>query len=158
MWLRLWDNELIFTIFYGDTMSEKLMSKYRPIVDSSGVFNLVSISCVKHHPQQFIVTRGNFRSVYASDRLNSERKKSSLDRFRCSYPGCKQSLIDDTSQQVLFLRLTRNVTCSEAKSVLGKIADAVDETDGLVGFHFLHSNTYDSVNDRHNSSLGHEAK
>jgi hypothetical protein len=142
----------------GKIMSEKLMSKYQPIVDSSGVFNLVSISSVNRHPQQFIVTRGNFGSVYAGDTLNSKRKKSSLDRFRCSYPGFKQSLLDDTSQQVLFLRLTRNVTCSEAKSVLEKIADAVDETDGLVGFHFLHSDNYDSFNDRHNSSLGHEAK
>ena len=51
------------------------------------------------------------------------------------------------SYQVLFLRLTRNVTCSEAKSVLGKIADAVDETDGLVGFQFLRSDAIDSVND-----------
>lgn len=139
-------------------MSEKLMSKYRPIVDSSGVFNLVSISLVNHHSQKFIITRGNFGSGYADDMLNSKRKESSLDRFRCSYPGCKQSLLDNTSQQILFLRLTRNVTCSEAKSVLGKIADAVDETDGLVGFHFLHSDNYDSVNDRHNASLGHEAK
>jgi hypothetical protein len=141
-----------------DSMSEKLMSKYQPIVDSSGVFNLVSICSVSHHPQQFIITRGNFGSVYAGDMLNSKRKESSLDRFRCSCSGRRQSLLDDTSQQVLFLRLTRNVTCSEAKSVLGKIADAVDETDGLVGFHFLHSDTFESVNDRHNSSLGHEAK
>lgn len=130
-------------------MSEKLMCKYRPIVDNSCVFNLVSISSVKHHPQQFIITRGNLGSVYASDMLNSKKKESSFDRFRCSYPGCKQSLLDDTSQQVLFLRLTRNVTCSEAKSVLGKIADAVDETDGLVGFHFLHSDPFESVNDLH---------
>ena len=139
-------------------MSEKLMSKYRQIVDSSGVFNLVSISSVNRHPHQYIVTRGNLSSVYASDTPNSKRKKSSLDRFRCSYPGCKQSLIEDTSQQVLFLRLSRNVTCSEAKSVLGKIADAVDETDGLVGFHFLHSNAFESVNDLDNSSICHEVK
>ena len=158
MWLRLWDNELTFTYLMGNIMSEKLMSKYRPIVDSSGVFNLVSVSLVKHHPQQFIITRGNFGSVYASDMLNSKRKKSSLDRFRCSNPGCRQSLLDGTSQQVLFLRLTRNVTCSEAKSVLGKIADAVDETDGLVGFHFLHSNAFESVNDLDNSSICHEVK
>ena len=134
-------------LFDGGFMSEKLMSKFRPIVDSSGVFNLVSVSLVNHHSQQFIITRGNFDSVYAGNILSSKRKESSLDRFRCSYPGCKQSLLDDTSQQVLFLRLTRNVTCSEAKSVLGKIADAVDETDGLVGFHFLRSDTIDSVND-----------
>jgi hypothetical protein len=129
-------------------MSEKLMSKYRPIVDSSGVFNLVSISSVHHNPQQFIVTRGSLSSVYASDTLNSKRKESSLGRFRCSYPGNRQSLLDDKSQQVLFLRLTRNITCSEAKYVLGKIADAVDETDGLVGFHFLHTDNFESVNDR----------
>jgi hypothetical protein len=142
----------------GDIMSEKLMNKYRPIVDSSGVFNLVSISSASRHPQQFIVTRGNLSSVYAGDTLNSKRKKSSLDRFRCSYPDCRQSLPEDTSQQVLFLRLTRNVTCSEAKSVLGKIADAVDETDGLVGFHFLHSNAFESVNELDNSSICHEVK
>ena len=130
-------------------MSEKLMSKYRPIVDSSGVFNLVSISSVKRHPQQFIITRGNLGSVYASDMLAPKRKEGSVNRFRCSYPGCKQSLLDDTSQQVLSLRLTRNVTCSEAKSVLGKITDAVDETDGLVGFHFLQNDTLESVNDLH---------
>ncbi len=126
-------------------MSEKLMNKYQPIVDSSGVFNLVSISSVNHHPQQFIITRGNFDSVYASDTINSKRKERSLYRFHCSFPGCRQSLLDNSSQQVLFLRLTRNVTCSEAKSVLGKIADSVDETDGLVGFHFLHNDTVDSV-------------
>ena len=130
-------------------MSEKLMTKYRPIVESSGVFNLVSISSVRHHLQQFIITRGNAGSVHASNTLNPERKEVSLDRFRCSYSGYRQLLADDTSQQVLFLRLTRNVTCREAKSVLGKIADAVDETDGLVGFHFLHSDTFESVNDLH---------
>ena len=149
MWLRLWDIELTFTFSMEDFMSEKLVSKYRPIVDSSGVFNLVSISSVKHHPQQFIVTRGNLGSVYTSDMLAQKRKESSVDRFRCSYPSCHPSLLDGTSQQVLYLRLTRNVTCSEAKSVLGKIADAVDENDGLVGFHFLHTDTFDSVNDLH---------
>ena len=127
-------------------MSEKLMSKFRPIVDSSGVFNLVSVSSANHHSQQCIIIRGKFDSACAGDMHNSKRKESSLDRFRCSYPGCKRSLPEDTSHQVLFLRLTRNVTCSEAKSVLGKIADAVDETDGLVGFHFLHSDTFASVN------------
>ena len=131
-------------LFDGDHMSEKLMSKFRPIVDSSGVFNLVSVSLANHHSQQFIVTRGSFDSVYANNILSSKRREGPLDRFRCSYPGCKQSLLDNI-QQVLFLRLTRNVTCSEAKSVLGKIADAVDETDGLVGFHFLRSDTFDSV-------------
>ena len=125
------------------------MSKYRPIVDDTGVFNLVSISSVSNHPQQFIVTRGKLSSVYASDTLNSKRQESSVDRFRCSYPGGIQSLLDDTSQQVLFLRLTRNVTCSEAKSVLGKIADAVDEIDGLVGFHFLPKDAFESVNNLH---------
>ena len=130
-------------------MSERLMSKYRQIVDSSGVFNLVSISSVKHHSQRFIITRGNLGSVYGSDMLNSIRKERPVDRFRCLYPGYKQSLLDDTSQQVLFLRLTRNVTCSEAKSVLGKIANAVDETDGLIGFHFLQCDADGSVNDLH---------
>ena len=130
-------------------MSEKLMRKYRPIVDDSCVFNLVSISSVSRHPQQFIITRGNFGTVYTGNMLNSKRKESSLDRFRCSYPGSRQLLLDGTSQQVLFLRLTRNVTCSEAKSVLWKIADAVDETDGLVGFHFLRSDIIESVNDLH---------
>lgn len=128
-------------------MSEKLMSKYQPIVDSSGVFNLVSISSVRHHPQQFIITRGNYVSVFAGDMFNSKRKESSPDRFYCSYTGNRQSLLDDTSQQVLFLRLTRNVSCSEAKSVLGKIADAVDEIDGLVGFHFLPKDAFESVID-----------
>ena len=125
-------------------MSEKLMSKFRSIVDGSGVFNLVSVSSVKHHMQQFVATRGNSDSVYASDMLTSKRKESSLDRFRCSYSGCKLSLLEDATQQVLFLRLTRNVTCREAKSVLGKIADAVDATDGLVGFHFLSSDSFES--------------
>ncbi len=128
-------------------MSEKLMSKYQPIVDGSGVFNLVSISSVRHHPQQCIITREGFSSVYADDRISSKRKEKAANRFRCSYPGCRQSLLDETPQQVLFLRLTRNITCSEAKSVLGKIADAVDETDGLVGFHFLHGDTLESVGD-----------
>ena len=128
-------------------MSEKLMSKYQPIVDGSGVFNLVSVSSVKQHPQQFIITRGHLGSVYAGGRPDSQGKERSLDRFRCSYPGCRQSLLDNSSQQVLFLRLTRDITCSEAKSVLGKIADAVDETDGLVGFHFLHGDTFEALGD-----------
>ena len=126
-------------------MSEKLMSKFQPIVDGSGVFNLVSVSQVNHHSQQFVVIRRNANSAHASNMLSLEGKERSLDRFRCSYPGGKESLLDDASQQVLFLRLTRNVTCHEAKSVLGKIADAVDETDGLVGFHFLSSDTCVSV-------------
>jgi hypothetical protein len=126
-------------------MSEKLISKFRPIVDGSGIFNLVSVSSVKHNSQQFVVTRGSSDSAYASDMLTSKMKESRNDRFRCSFLGCKPSLLDDASQQVLFLRLTRNVTCHEAKSVLGKIADAVDETDGLVGFHFLSSDTCVSV-------------
>lgn len=127
-------------------MSEKLMSKYRPIVESSGVFNLVSVSSANHHSQQFVVTRGSSDSAYGRDMLSPKKKESSLDRFRCSYPGGKRSRLEDASQQVLFLRLTRNVTCSEAKSVLGKIADAVDETDGLVGFQFLHNDTHVPVN------------
>jgi hypothetical protein len=134
-----------------DSMSEKLMSKYRPIVDSSGVFNLVSVSPVKHHPLQFIVTRGNLSSVNASKILDYENNERSPDRFRCSSIGSRQSLLDDSSRQVLFLRLTRNVTCREAKSVLGKIADAVDENDGLVGFNFLHSDASKSINGLHNS-------
>ena len=88
-------------LFDGGIMSEKLMSKFRPIVDSSGVFNLVSVRLVNHHSQQFIITRGNFDSVYAGKILSSKNKESSIDRFRCSYPGCRQSLLDDTSQQVL---------------------------------------------------------
>lgn len=127
-------------------MCEKLMSKFRSIVDSSGVFNLVAVSLVNHHSQQFVITRGNFDSAYARNMLSPERKASSLDRFRCSNPGGQQSLLDDRSQQVLFLRPTRNVTCSEAKSILGRIADAVDATDGSVGFHFLRNDTSDSVN------------
>jgi len=127
-------------------MSEKLMSKFRPIVDGSGVFHLVSVSSVKHHSHHIVVTRGNSDSASASKILTSKKKESSLDRFRCSYSGCKPSLLEDASQQVLFLRLTRNVTCREAKSVLGKIAEAVDATDGLVGFHFLSSDTCVSVN------------
>ena len=128
-------------------MSEKLMSKFQPIVDGSGVFNLVSVGQVNHHSQQFVVIRGNSNSAHASNMLSSEGKERSLGRFRCSYPGGQQSLFDDTSQKVLFLRLTRNVTCSEAKSVLGKIVDAVDDTDGSIGFHFLRSDTFDSVRD-----------
>jgi hypothetical protein len=134
-----------------DSMSEKLMSKYRPIVDSSGVFNLVSVSSVKNRPLQFIVTRGNFGSINANEIVNYENKERSSDRFRCSSIGSRQSLLDDSSQQVLFLRLTRNVTCREAKSVLGKIADAVDETDGLVGFNILHNDAPKSFNGLHNS-------
>ena len=125
-------------------MSEKLMSKFQPIVDGSGVFNLVSVSSVKHHSQQFVVTRGKSDSAYASDMPSQKRKESTLDRFRCSYSSRKKSLLDEASRQVLFLRLTRNVTYREAKSVIGKIADAVDETDGLVGFHFLSSDSFET--------------
>ena len=39
--------------------------------------------------------------------------------------------------------------CEEQRSVLGKIADAVDETDGMVGFQFLHSDTFESGIDLH---------
>jgi len=125
-------------------MSEKLMSKFRPIVDGSGVFNLVSVRLVNHHSQQFVITRGTFNSAYANNILSSKRKESSLNRFRCSYSGCKPSILEDATQQVLFLRLTRNVTCREAKSVLGQIAAAVDAADGLVGFHFLSSDSFES--------------
>ena len=118
-------------------MSEKLMSKYQPIVDGSGVFNLVSVSSARQHPQQCIITRGSFGSGYTDGRPVSKRKGNTAGRFRCAYPGSRQSLPDERPQQVLFLRLTRNITCSEAKAVLGKIADAVDETDGLVGFTLL---------------------
>lgn len=127
-------------------MSEKLMSKFQPIVDDSGVFNLVSVSSVRHQSQQFVVIRRKSDSAYASNMFSPERKEDLLDRFRCSFSGCKPSHLEDASQQVLFLRLTRNVTCREAKFVLGKIAEAVDETDGLIGFHFLHSDTCVSVN------------
>ena len=125
-------------------MSEKLMSKFRPIVDGSGVFHLVSVSSVRHHSQQFVITGGNFDSAHASDMPSPKRKESPFDRFRCSYSGCKPSLLEDATQQVLFLRLTRNVTCREAKSVLGQIAAAVDAADGLVGFHFLSSDSFES--------------
>ena len=94
-------------------------------------------------------TRGNLGSGYADDRPASKRKENTVGRFRCANPGSRQSLLDERPQQVLFLRLTRNITCSEAKSVLEKIADAVDETDGLVGFHFLRSDTFEAGSDLH---------
>ena len=35
-------------------MSEKLMSKYQPIVDSSGVFNLVSVSSCQRRAKSVV--------------------------------------------------------------------------------------------------------
>jgi hypothetical protein len=91
--------------------------KIRDLV--KGHFIVKSIDNVNHKPHPFMI--GSEHIGFASDNYSGMLGDDCLSDKRCppcSMKGCNLSYHEHTSDKVIFLSLTRNMSREEAKSVL----------------------------------------
>ena len=111
-----------------------LSEKYKSLVESSGFLTLGGIKDVNFKPHPFMV--GVKHITYASDHCGGILGQEVLEKIPCAHPGCHLPYDQHTHDTVMFLKLTRNATETEAREALKSLSGDL-EVDGVDGFAFI---------------------
>lgn len=103
------------------------------------LFTDLSIESVNHTPHPYCI--GSRHVAHAADKFNGILSEDAIKAaeakgIKCAVPHCGTPYKEHTSDTVLFLKLTRTVTHSEAREVLLKLVP-LTEANNIDGFGFL---------------------
>lgn len=103
-------------------------------------FKVHDITTINHKPHPFVIgpkhvafCADNYGGMLGDACTNDERFPA------CSAPGCYLTMREHTSNKVMAVMLTKNLSQEEAQQSLKRYVDAGMEDDGIEGFVFIES-------------------
>ena len=111
-----------------DELKQQVESKLK------GKFILKDIMNINHNPHPFIL--GTKHISFCIDNYSGMLGDACVNDKRfptCSHPGCFNTYKEHTSDKVLFLQLTKNITSTQANKILKTLVDIMkqEQIDGI---------------------------
>ena len=99
---------------------------------TEGIFSVHCITEINHNPHPYMV--GTKHVVHASKHFGGVLDKRTFSIVGCAHPHCSMDYVSHTFDTILTLKLLKNLSNDEAKSVLKTVIPLLEEhkIDGII--------------------------